>query len=61
MLKLRRRSEKQTATVWLNLISEFCSSQHENPNNLDGLNPKNVWLKGMQPTSVPALDDINLP
>ena len=28
------------ATVWINLISDFCSSKHENPNNLDCLNPE---------------------
>ena len=47
VLKLSRRSEKHVATVWINLISDLCSSQLENPNNLDCLNPKKVWLKGM--------------
>ena len=41
-LKLTRRSEQQAATVWINLISDFCSGYQKNSNNLD-------WLKGMQP------------
>ena len=45
-MKLRRRSEQQEATEWINFISDFCSGQHKNSNNLDCLNPKNVWLKG---------------
>ena len=51
VLKLRRRSEQPAATVWINLISDVCSGQQENPNNLDCLNPKKVWLKEMQPQS----------
>ena len=48
-LKLRRRSERQAATVWINLFSDVCFGQHENPNNLDCPNPKKVSLKGKQP------------
>ena len=58
-LKLRRRSEQQAATVCINLISDFCSGQHENPNNPDCQNPKNVWLKGMQPSKSPFCDGNN--
>ena len=35
--------------LWINLISDSCSCKQENPNNLDFLNSKKVWLKGMQP------------
>ena len=38
-----------SSTVWINLISDFCSGWHENPNNLDCPNPKKVWQKGIQP------------
>ena len=48
-LKLRRRSERQAASVWINLISDFRFGQHENPNDLDCPNPKKVWLKRIQP------------
>ena len=30
------------ATLWINIISDVCSSYHENPNNLDPLNPRKV-------------------
>lgn len=35
------------AIVLINLISDFCIGL--DPNNLDCLNPKKDWLKGMQP------------
>ena len=47
--KLRKRSVQHPAIVWINLFLDFCFGQHENPNYLDCLNPKNVWLKGTQP------------
>ena len=54
-LKLRRRSEQQEATVCINLISDFCSGQQENPNNPECQNPKNVnWLKGTKPSKLPS-------
>ena len=54
-LKLMRRSEQQEATVCINLISDFCSGQQENPNNPECQNPKNVnWLKGTQPSKLPS-------
>ena len=49
MLKSRKWSEQQATTLWINLISDSCSCKQENPNNLDFLHPKKVWLKGMQP------------
>ena len=49
MLKSRKWSGQQATTLWINLISDSCSCKQENPNNLDFLNPKKVWLKGMQP------------
>ena len=34
-MKLRRRSEQQAATVWINFVSDFCCGQHKNSDNLD--------------------------
>ena len=50
----------QAVTVLINRFSDFSSSQQENPNNLDCLNPKKVWLKGTQPKSpMPRLKSSN--
>ena len=38
----------QAATAWISRISDFRSSQHGNPNNLDCLNPKKVWHNIME-------------
>ena len=54
VLKLRRRSEQPAATVWINLISDFCPGQQENPSHLDYLYPKKVWPKEMQPSKSPS-------
>ena len=38
------QSSMQAATVWINRISDFFSSQRENPNNLDCIVSKSVWF-----------------